>query len=349
MVPVMRPATPPEPATSSAEPSVTLSNPPTLNATWLNATRSTVLGVASVVVAFSMAMSPEMTWFSTVTVMPVPTTRRYGPAARFSSMVLPAKVTDCDTSAAVVLTSMDRLPSTPASGPRFTWMSPAMVPARPAPETTSRPWPSARTTLCVPLPRVTPTLARPRIVTAAPWASVPRWTSTSAVSSWPATVSVRCSATTRRAVVAAARVSTSTETVVPETPSAETSMVALRAPYRPAPVRVSDPVMPVTATAWPRSTPASARVTVTSPAVRPKPIVPVRATPPKARVALDTANSVTVAVVAKSRATPVSVLPGIVSVVVIAAPVVFTRTLVVPASVSPATPTMLTVPDATRA
>ena len=261
--------------------------------------------------------------------------------------MLPAKLTEVATGAAVVFTATEKLPLALASGPRSMTSVPAIRPANPAPETTSRPVPPVRVTPWPEPPRASSTPARPRTVTAPPSGPVPRCSSRSARSCWPARLSVSPLATTRSAVVAVGVVSTST-LICAASPSAGTATVAVRLPVRPAAVIVSCPATAVIEAAPPRSRPPSERVTVRSVPLRSKVRVPVSATPPKPRVASATLKRVTRSPV-KARVTPASVLPGISSVVATASPVVLTSTAVVPLTVSPATPTMLTVPEATSA
>ncbi len=129
--------------------------------------------------------------------MPVPSKRRYGPALTSRATGVPATSTVAVTTAEVVLTARVSAPVSDVPAGRVTTTVPETRPATPAVVTRNRPVPPVIRTPWAPAPMVRSTRFSAMVVTGAP-ATVARSTTTSAVSDWPCTVTVRPVPSTRR-------------------------------------------------------------------------------------------------------------------------------------------------------
>ena len=379
MVPVIRPASPVGPSSSTAAPLVTESTgvaPPSARLTLLIARRTVWVSASGPVppgtplapyeVDRSTTRSPRRLWPSTVSTMPVPSKRTYGPALTSRATAVPPTSTLAVTGSVVVLTARVRAPVSVVPAGRVTTRVPEMRPATPAAVTSRRPLPPVIRTPLPPAPMLRSTRFRPIVVTVAP-PTVARSSTTSAVRVWPWTVTVSPLPATRRygpAGRSSTRVAPATSTLV-ETGAAIELMLTLRPdpmlmpgtvtwiwalsrPAMPAGVSSSTPEPWVTETVLPRLTLTALAATTTSSPRLANEKVPVSDCPPKASVAPVATISSTGAAVVNVTATG-GAPPGISSDSSMTRPVVLTRAETVPVRVTPATPMMLTVPEAVSA
>ena len=178
MVPVIRPASPVGPSSSTAAPLVTESTgvaPPSARLTLLIARRTVWVSasgplppgtpLAPYEVDRSTTRSPRRLWPSTVSTMPVPSKRTYGPALTSRATAVPPTSTLAVTGSVVVLTARVRAPVSVVPAGRVTTRAPEMRPATPADVTSRRPLPPVIRTPLPPAPMLRSTRFRPIVVT----------------------------------------------------------------------------------------------------------------------------------------------------------------------------------------